>query len=227
MRISILVVVCVFVAAPTSMAMGQEVLDFSFDYEAYAGAYAYGESDSDTQINASAAASASYESPGGLNWMMFASAWSSAGTDATGLWMDTHLWMDSDNPGAGASATATIDGVFSIRGIGDVDFSAVVVPTGNAADPGWWPHVPWTLQVWDEADPGTILIELDESNPSAETVLTGGTDYGVSLSHSGESVSYNGGLEAQFTAEGTPIPEPATMGLLALGGVALLRRRRG
>jgi hypothetical protein len=58
-------------------------------------------------------------------------------------------------------------------------------------------------------------------------LFTAGTPVGVGDTFEfGYRVSFDGATSYQFCQEMVPVPEPATMGLLALGGLAVLRRRR-
>jgi hypothetical protein len=103
-------------------------------------------------------------------------------------------------------------GTFSIAGMSDVTFTAAPIPNCDASYVDWW-----TLEIWDPANPDVPLVIMDKNNLFVELTLEGNKTYGMEL------INDNAGwVDIQLSA----VPEPATMGLLAIGAAALLRRRK-
>jgi hypothetical protein len=202
MRKTTLIVICLFIGLSASMAMGQEYLDFTFDYLAFASATAgRWDSDTDGPLVGVAHASAYY-----AKYHVTSSSSASAGINTTGIWTETGMIMDPGDAFDWPEATATVDGTFSIQTAGDAALSALVTPTYTSIDHS---ERVWQVEVWDEADPGTILFELNAGNLSADVVLAGGTDYGVNVYQWGETMStLEYSLDVQFTAVAVAGPDP-------------------
>jgi len=88
--------------------------------------------------------------------------------------------------------------------------------------PYWWDGSQWVLGgTQPDGDPGpSIFVEDLNSNPA---------DYGLGycgLNMTGDYVWVNMNHASQYGAGGAIVPEPATLSLLALGGLAMLRRRK-
>ena len=81
-----------------------------------------------------------------------------------------------------------------------------------------FPPATYTVTEVVEADWELVQIGIQTDDPNDTSTVTAAGDGVVLDVDDGET------LFVTFTNE--PIPEPATLGLLALGGVALLRRRK-
>jgi hypothetical protein len=117
------------------------------------------------------------------------------------------------------NASASLAGTFLISSPDTVTFIAEVVYEYYATYGG--NEASWLLEIWDIEDPSTILLQLDENNVSGVLMLEGDKAYGVDLSSHCE-INMTVQANVQFSA----VPEPATMGLLGAGGLALLKRRQ-
>ncbi len=218
MRNAVLCTMAVVLMGATSVSLAQDPCVFDFDHQARAWAKAWPDTETVGWTTSPVSAHASYEQYGDTS---FAHGFLEAGTYPTGIWIDTDVYASGSGAGVPDSGVE-LAGTFSIRGpeavtfFADVTETAVFPGTGTEGDD-------WTLQIWDMAAPQTILVELDRSQLTAETTLSGNTDYGISLVQTA-STGISTGLE--LDVELTAVPEPATMSLLAIGTAAFLRRRK-
>jgi len=119
-----------------------------------------------------------------------------------------------------ASGISTINlystgaGVVTLGGSSTLDLVLTSVPTSNLT----------LINIVDSA--GTINSARGLFKTTGGRTLTEGAQFGVYFDGVGYSylLSYIGGTGNDVTL--TLIPEPATLGLLSLGGLAMLRRRR-
>ena len=116
--------------------------------------------------------------------------------DTTFAWTDYHITIGMNNP------------TFAISSI-----SGLVMPVGwtaavSAVLPGPMPNGGGSGYV------GTIDYYIGTGAPVA---ISGSADFGFKISFTGSTI---------FSTEQIPTPEPATIGLLGLGAMALLRRRK-
>ena len=231
MRKSALSIICLFIGVSASLAMGQ---DFTFDYMAEAHAmgsytlfYGAGHPYEETHrvyddagpspFPVSASVWSPY--PGGEYSAEEATAFSGTGGSVVAGGLEMYARAGMEGLWSPASASTNLVGTFSIAGSGAVPFPAVAT-----IPPYQSPELAWSVEVWDSSDPSTILFRLDETNLSEELTLQAGTVYGVELDSPLEGLWPDARVDVQFSA--TPVPEPATMSLLALGGIAMLRRRK-
>ena len=96
---------------------------------------------------------------------------------------------------------------------------------------GGLPQTPWSLSIVSTDPANPIDIILDDGAPQADVQVLAGQALIASLTHSLDvgwdmvdfiAGTYDSDIQIKFTVT----PEPATMTLLALGGLAVLRRRR-
>jgi hypothetical protein len=232
MRSTTLTVICLLVGMSASMAMGQDSFDFSFDGEAWGRGRVDPPDGPVIEDIDSGPVSAYGYAWGGWQpseeqpaYPLSSHARVSAKTISPGLVIESTL--DIYGIDESAEARVTVTGTFQIDAPGSVDFVATA-DTFSLYEMSWnyssGPQDTWLLEVWDESDPGTILFQLNDSNLSADMTLAGGTDYGVSFVHYAgvEGMDNIHTVDIEFSAT----PEPATMGLLAMGGIALLKRRK-
>jgi hypothetical protein len=107
-------------------------------------------------------------------------------------------------------------------------WSTIYLDQSGAVNPpsGYDNTLDYKLQVVDNDD-GTFTTWVEEAdNPANQGMvynvdITGATLYGDQVAVSGDYNPGLGGVDALFI-----VPEPATMGLLGLGALALIRRRR-
>lgn len=92
--------------------------------------------------------------------------------------------------------------------------------------------VPFTITYMNVANPGWSITVTDPvltgDKYVGSVLYTGGTPVaaGTGTFDFGYKLTFSGSTSYPFTQEMIPLPEPATMSLLALGGLALLRRNR-
>ena len=150
--------------------------------------------------------------------------------------------VDGDLPPFDPVPTFTFDiGVNTVSGsisliLPDVDFDAFafVVPAGLQVTSGSATLVDvagdvssakWQLHAGsDQLYNGTPVKLLDISSPGSDTIpALGSNTYNLSPHEMGQRADNS---TANYTFTFNVIPEPASLSLLALGSVALLRRRR-
>jgi len=116
--------------------------------------------------------------------------------DTTFAWSDYHITIGMNNPTFAISST-----------------SGLVMPAGwyavvTAPVPGNMPN---------GGGPGYVGIIDYFIGTGAPVAMSGSADFGFKISFTGSTI---------FSTEQIPTPEPATIGLLGLGAMALLRRRK-
>jgi hypothetical protein len=104
----------------------------------------------------------------------------------------------------------------------------VVVTEITPSDPLYY-NLDWWLKIWDD-DPDNPLTLLNENNMLANLNVPGGQLLNIEFYHEAGIEQYAGwpeteeGMSSIVTIDLTAIPEPATLLLFTLAGLALLRR---
>jgi hypothetical protein len=118
--------------------------------------------------------------------------------DTTFAWTDYHITIGMNNP---TFAISSISGL-----VMPVGWTAVV----TAPVPGNMPN---------GGGPGYVGIIDYFIGAGSPVAINGSADFGF-------KISFSGSTNTVFSTEQIPTPEPATIGLLGLGAMALLRRRK-
>ena len=223
MRKSALAVACLVLAASTSMAMGQGNSEFTVSaggvfteitvdghYDSNYGMWNHGKAKAQIFHWPDI-----YETLGSTYGYWGANGMTSGDHDPLGLALHSRVSWDAGE----CQSYMTIDGYLTIEEVG------LVTVTGEATDN--WYGDDWYVRIADMGVGGAgTMIELEPGSLTGQATLFGGHAYYFVLYSNVDALATagSGSLDVQFTA--VPVPEPAPMGLLSLGGLALLRRRR-
>ncbi|MEX0775555.1 MAG: PEP-CTERM sorting domain-containing protein [Phycisphaeraceae bacterium] len=136
-----------------------------------------------------------------------------------------YIWVASESPGFTAYfgfAPTLVNSVANINGDDNVILylnSVTVDQFGVNGQDG-------TGQAWDHED--GYAYRVDDTGPDATFAISNWTFSGTNFldSQGTSGVNGGGGKTVPFGTFSAAIPEPASLALLALGGLTMLRRRR-